>query len=106
MLKGLFLSLPSVSVNQTLLPVITGIATGDYRIIYYNTEEFRPSAPVNYTFKAYPPYADGYDTDRFGTGMSFFRFAEALCDTADSLADFLLEEVERERPDFILHSHL
>jgi MGT family glycosyltransferase len=37
---------------------------------------------------------------------SLFGFGEILCDTAASLLEFLVAEVEKEKPDFIMHSHL
>jgi MGT family glycosyltransferase len=37
---------------------------------------------------------------------NYLEFGEILIDTATSLCGYLLNEIEKEKPDFILHSHL
>ena len=104
--KGLFLCLPSHSVSNTLLPLIESLCAAGYEMLVYNTANFQPKDDTAYTFKPYPPYEGGYQTHLLHTNLSLFQFGEVLMDTAGSLMDFLLEEVEQERPDFVLHSHL
>ena len=106
MAKGFFFSLPSVSVNKTLLPVIDQLCDARHEISYYNTPDFENRIGYKGTFKAYPDYSTGYRTDRIDSNISYFQFADILLDTALSLMDFIRAEIERERPDFILHSHL
>jgi MGT family glycosyltransferase len=106
MLKGFFLGLPSVSVHKTLLPCIEALSAGGYEMVYYNTEDFEPSQPGNLRFKVYPDHEGGYRPDRIRPDTSYFEFGGMLAETADQVLSFLLAEVEREKPDFILHSHL
>lgn len=104
MLKGLFLTLPSISINNTLTPVINTLAADHYRIKYYDTA--RPAGVFAFATCLYPPYEGGYNSNCLDTDLSFYRFAETMIDTATGLMDFLVKEVEREKPDFILHPHL
>ncbi len=105
MRKGLFFSLPSVSVHHTLTPFLDEISSA-YEIVCYNTEAFRPAPDGRFRFKAYPPYEGGYNPGSMEVTASHFKFGEVLFDTAHDLLDFLVAEVESEKPDFILHSHL
>jgi MGT family glycosyltransferase len=106
MRKGLFLSVPSISVEKTLNPVVDELCDGGYEIVRYNTREFAPHGGRLRTFKPYPSYDDGFDTARQSRRTSYFDYAEMLLDTAAALHEFLRQEVETESPDFILHSHL
>lgn len=106
MAKGFFFSLPSIGVNKTLLPFIDQLCMAGHEITYYNTPDFENRLSCKGTFNAYPDYSAGYRTDQIGHHISYFQFAEILLDTALSLMDFIQAEIERERPDFILHSHL
>lgn len=104
--KGLFFSLPSISIDKTLTPIIDGIASTSYEIIYYNIERFRPSCKYKFTFRPYPDAYQGFDTEALNENTSYFGLGEMLVDTSFSLFDFLVQEVEKEQPDFIIHSHL
>ena len=106
MLKGLFFCVPSVSVDKTLTPVIDEIGLTDYEIVYYNTANFEPAGPHPFRFIAYPDGFRGYYSDRVDETTSYFQFGEILIDTAADLMDFLIGETQREKPDFIIHSHL
>lgn len=105
--KGFFLSLPSASAENTLTPIIRHLADSGYEILHYNSETFRPAIQhENIRFRAYPAYEGGYKMETLSENMSLFKFGEILIDTAAGLMDFLQEEVEEEKPDFILHTHL
>jgi MGT family glycosyltransferase len=106
MRKGLFLSVPSISVDKTLTPVVDDLCESGYDIIRYNTPAFAPKGTSRRWFKPYPSCYTGFDTARMSRLTSYFDYAEMLLDTAVSLREFLREEVESEAPDFILHSHL
>jgi MGT family glycosyltransferase len=106
MLKGLYFCLPSFSFSNLSTPVIDALAGAGYEIIYYNLPDFAPAGEHFFTFKEYPRYLNGYHPGCMGVDTSYFQFAEILIDTSTALMDFLLAEVEREKPDFILHSHL
>ena len=106
MSKGLFFGLPSVSVHNTLTPVIRALAASGHDLVYYNSAEFRFSEAVPYRVVPYPARFDGYYAGRIDKDTSYFQFGGILLGAADGLLDFLLEEARRERPDFILHSHL
>jgi MGT family glycosyltransferase len=106
MRKGLFFSLPSVSISKTITTIVDRLPKDQFDIVYYNREGYQSKVANGLRFKAYPDYEKGYDTDRIDAGTSYFQFAETLVDTTISLLDFLCEEVEREKPDFILHSQL
>lgn len=104
MRKGLFFGVPSVSVSKTLHPVVLELARSGYHIATYNIDELAPiSDHDGITFKPYPAC---YDTGRVARQMSYFDLVEMLLDAALSLRGFLCLEIEAERPDFILHSHL
>ncbi len=104
--KGFFFSLPSISVDKTLMPLLEVLALNGYEIIYYNTEAFRPDIPHHFTFKPYPNSYCGYDTKALNGTTTYYEFGEMLLDTTTSLMDFLLTEAQAGQPDFILHSHL
>lgn len=104
--KGLFFSLPSVSVVKTLTPVVNEIAMMGHEIIYYNMADFRPGGNFSFRFKAYPDNCNAYYTDRIDEQTSYFDFGNILIDTAAGMMDFIVSEVEKEKPDFIIHSHL
>jgi MGT family glycosyltransferase len=105
MRKGLFFSVPSVSVDKTLGPIVAELNRSGYRVISYNTSEFAPKDGAR-EFKAYPPYANGFRTSSIRRRISYFEFAEMLLDTGLGLKEFLRAEMEREQPDFIMHVHL
>lgn len=103
--KGLFFSLPSISVANTLMPVIEEASLHGHEMVCYNTEAFRPEGSTPFRFIAYPE-GKGFGFEKMDVDISYFQFGELLTDTAIAILDFLIEEVEREKPDFILHSHL
>jgi MGT family glycosyltransferase len=105
MRKGLFFSVPSVSVDKTLNPLVAELNRSGYRIVSYNTSEFAPTEGGG-EFRAYPPYANGFRTSSIRRRISYFEFAEMLLDTGLGLQEFLRMEMEREQPDFIMHVHL
>ena len=104
--KALFFSLPSVSVSKTLTPVVEEVAKAGFEIVYYNTSDFFPAGDHPFRFIAYPSTFKGYYSDKIDGDTSYFDFGNILIDSAESLADFLIAEIEREKPDFIMHSHL
>jgi MGT family glycosyltransferase len=104
--KGLFFSLPSVSVSKTLAPIVNGVAMSGHEIVYYNMADFRPDGDFHFRFKPYPDNCNAYYTDKIDEQTSYFDFGNILLDSAASLMDFLVSEVEKEKPDFIIHSHL
>jgi len=88
------------------MPCIEALSAGGYEIIYYNTVRFEPEGAVGFRFRAYPDHPGGYSADSIGADTSYFEFGGMLAETAEQLMDFLQGEIERERPDLILHSHL
>ena len=97
---------PNHNVSKSLLLVMDIFVADGYDIIYYNAASFQPREDVAYRFVPYPVIPGGYDAGRIGADITYFQFGELLMDTAAGIMDFLLEEVQRERPDFIFHSHL
>lgn len=106
MLKGICFSLPSAGVDNTLRPVLERLGSLNYEITCYNSEAFRPKGESSIQFKAYPAWYTGYQSQAISQDILYFSFGCLLVDTAASIMDWLIEEVEREKPDFILHSHL
>ncbi len=98
--------MPSVSMDKTLRLVFEQVASLNYEVLYYNTEAFRPKERSRIKFRAYPDSYTGYRSDTIEGDILYFRFGSLLVDTAASMIDFLMAEAEREKPDFILHSHL
>jgi hypothetical protein len=106
MLKCMFFGVPSTSVNNTLVPIINQIAK-EVRVLFYNAEGYLPqSSSYHFTVVSYPDDFNGYYAEKIDSNTSYFQFAEILIDSATVLMDFLMKEIEREKPDFILHSHL
>ena len=97
---------PNHNVSKSLLLVMDILVAGGYEIIYYNAASFQSPGDVAYRFVPYPVIPGGYDAGRIGADITYFQFGELLMDTAAGIMDFLLEEVQRERPDIIFHSHL
>lgn len=106
MSKGLFFSLPSISVCRTLSPIVRQVASAGYDMVYYNTVDYRPAGEQPFRFTAYPSTFRGYYSDKIDAETSYFNFGNILIDSAESLMDFLIAEIHREKPDFIVHSHL
>ncbi|RQO65149.1 hypothetical protein DBR43_30290 [Pedobacter sp. KBW06] len=104
MWKGLFLSLPSESINSSLVPVMNGLANNGYEIIWYNNHALKGNN--SFKFKTYPAFDSGYDSPWIHSDSSYYRLTEVLMDTTIHLMDFLIAEVEREQPDFIIYPHL
>ncbi|MEH6309115.1 glycosyltransferase [Olivibacter sp. CPCC 100613] len=106
-MKGLFLSLPSYSVTKILLPVIREVVQNGHEMIYYNTEEFKPKEDdINWIFRSYPRDALIYYSTEVNRGEGFWELGEGLLNTAINLENFLTEEIGREKPDYIIYSHL
>jgi MGT family glycosyltransferase len=103
-LKVFVIGLPSVSVQHMLKPLLAAIVNDGLSVTYYNTAEFL-NDQAGIVLRPYPAY-QGYDTATIDTQTSFFKFAQILAETSDVLVDFLCGEIERERPDLVLHSHL
>ena len=105
-MKGIFLSVPSVSVSKTLTLILDEIAANGYEVIYYNAKDFEPDGNHHFSFRAYPDKFTGYFAGKMDAHTSYFDFGEILINSAESLIDFLISEVNIEKPDFIVHSHL
>lgn len=104
--KGLFFCLPSVSVVTTLTPVVNEIALSGDEIVYYNTADFQPRGNFEFRFTPYPEHFSGYYAERIDEHTSYFDFGLILLTSAMELMEFILAELEKEKPDFIIHSHL
>jgi MGT family glycosyltransferase len=104
MQKGFFITLPSVSINNTLIPVVDRLSVKKYDITCYSAG--MPAGIHNMQFRSYPSYEGGYNSNVLDADLSFYAFAEKIIDTSISVIDFLMVEVEREEPDFIIHPHL
>ncbi|WP_185154144.1 glycosyltransferase [Fulvivirga sp. M361] len=104
--KILFFSLPSVSVDKTLTPVIDQLALKGYDVVHYNTEDFAPNTSHYFKFKSYPTVFTGHYSDKINEQTSYFDFGEILINAAASIMPYLVHEVEQEEPDVIIHSHL
>lgn len=104
--KAFVISIPSLSVHNTLSQVVECLSAEGVEIIYYNAIDFLLKEKNGVRSIAYPDYKIGYSADAVDGNTSFFKFAEILVDTSEAIIDFILTEAEREAPDFILHSHL
>ncbi len=109
MLKIFVLGLPSVSVVNTILPVIKRISEAGYNVIYYNHIKYEYKylqSAGTFSFRSYPDSFDGIYSERISEQTSYFQFGEILIDIASNLMPFLQNEVKKECPQLIMHSHL
>ncbi|UII27573.1 hypothetical protein LVD15_03870 [Fulvivirga maritima] len=106
MKKVLFFSVPSISVRNTLTPVLDLLGSDECNVIYYNTWDLKPAGNFNFHFKPYPESFNGHYSDKIGSDTSYFDFGEILIDASFSIINFLMKEVDIEKPDVIIHSHL
>jgi MGT family glycosyltransferase len=106
MRKGFFISLPSTSINNTLIPILKKITSEDYEIIYYNTTNPYTFLDEKLTFRKYPYYKGGYNSNSINSSTTYYELAEILLETTLIVTNYLMKEVEKEEPDFILHPHL
>jgi MGT family glycosyltransferase len=99
-------SLPAMSIHNMFMGVIGGkLAKSGYCFTYYNAQSFLREKK-EFVLKNYPDYRDGYNTENISDTISYYGFNEKLLDTALELLPFLMEDIRREKPDFIFHSHL
>ncbi len=106
MKKVFFFALPSVSVHNSLLPVLEQLCIDGYEVVYYNTAEYGERPRQHVQFRPYPSSFQGHYSDTITSTTSYFEFAQILVGAASSIADFLVQEVKREAPALIIHSHL
>ncbi|MBW8683056.1 nucleotide disphospho-sugar-binding domain-containing protein [Chitinophaga rhizophila] len=105
MAKGFFFSLPSDSVNKSLLPLVDELCD-THQITYFNTSDYRDRIASKALFREYTTYAEGYRTVNIAPHISYFQFADILLRTAAYVIEDICKEIAFEKPDFILHSHL
>ncbi|WP_312352674.1 glycosyltransferase [Sphingobacterium siyangense] len=105
-MKAFFLSLPSISVSNILLPFISYLAENGFSVIYYNSTKFSFTTNSSLTFKPYPNGSINEQLYNLDSSSSYFDLGERLIESANNLAEFLLEEFEREKPDVIICPHL
>lgn len=65
-----------------------------------------PKDCTHFTFRAYPYHFSDYHSYKIDETTSYFEFADIMLNSAIQLMDFLHEEMEREKPDFVVYSHL
>lgn len=104
-LKGIVFSLPAMGLNETISLFCNSLAE-QYDLVFYNWKSFSNFLSPSIIVKNYPVYEYGYKPGCVNSATTYFQFADILADTSISLLEFLKEEVDIEKPDFIVHSHL
>lgn len=106
MKKVAFFSLPARSVVNTLDPLLRELAIEGCEVLYFNTPAYNEGRQENFRFIDYSPFKDGYDVASFQDGTSYFRMAQMLANTMESVLDHVVDLLRIEAPDVIIHSHL
>jgi len=93
-------------VNPTLAVVAELVRRGN-KVIYYNSEDFRP--PVERSGAEFRPYPvtefSGADFSRYAQG-SLVRVTILLFTVSLKLFPFILDEFEREKPDLVIYDSI
>lgn len=104
MARLVFFNLPAYGhVNPTLKLVKALILEGE-EVIYYNSESFREK--IEQTGATFRPYPVEFDIDLVTISQNIFRSARMLMDYAHRVLPLLLPEVERLKPDYVMHDSL
>ena len=82
------------------------LKSSGYDLVYYNSETSRPRGNYSFSFKAYPEEFDCSFSNHVSNETSYFDFANILINASEGIIQFLKDEVETEKPDLIIHSHL
>jgi MGT family glycosyltransferase len=88
-------------VNPTI-PLIKELVERGVRVINYNAPsfEFNPGYEATYISC---PMLDRIDTKRFTKRISIVQLLDVLSGMADEMTEFTVSQIEREKPDFIIH---
>jgi MGT family glycosyltransferase len=106
--KIIFLGSPAYGHVNPTLPVVQELVQRGEQVIYYNTEEFRPTIePTGATFHPYPPIELTATT--IAAALQNGNLANVtglVLRTTEALLPFLLDELASEQPHFVLFDSL
>src|SRR5262245_39622922 len=106
MAKIIFTNVPGHGhVNPTLAVVKELVARG-HRVIYYNSEDFRPQIErTGAEFRPYPVF--GVTPQELADKVSnLANITVLLLEKSYILTDWMLKEIEREQPDLLIHDSI
>ncbi|MBZ0298493.1 MAG: glycosyl transferase [Anaerolineae bacterium] len=108
MARILVMNIPAYGHVNPTLPVVQELAERGHSILYYNTEEFRDRITrTGALFRAYPePMPTSEDITALMREGNLVKVTRMLFALSEHLVPFMLDEVERERPDLIVHDSI
>jgi len=101
MAKALFFGVPAYGHVMPSLAVVAELVRRGESVTYYCADEFRPL--IERTGAEFREYHPPMDHDAAQAAANSIRLYEALLDGALGLLAGVLEDLERDRPDYVIH---
>jgi len=96
-----FFNLPAYGHVNATLPVVAELVRQGESVVYYNSEEFRKAIErTGAEFRSYHPLVD---ENAGKTAASFLRLTTVLLETSLDLLPALLQDIEKDRVDYVIH---
>jgi MGT family glycosyltransferase len=108
MSKIIFLGSPAHGHVNPTLPVVQELVQRGEQVLYYDTEEFRPTIePTGATFRPYPPVELSSTTIAAALqNGNLANVSGLVLQATEDMLPFLLDELAREQPDLVLFDSL
>src|SRR5262245_28420368 len=102
--KIIMMNIPGHGHVNPTLAVVAELKRRGHRVIYYNTEAFRPQIEaVGAEFRPYPPsMLSSIAPAQLATG-SLIKVTVLLFQASEQLIPWMLDELRREQPDFVMY---
>ena len=101
MAKVVFFNVPAHGHINPTLPLVTELVNRGEKVIYYATEEFKPK--IQKTGAIFRSYQDQFEYKITGVNENLFNLAAMLMETCRTFMPQLLDEVKKEKPDYVIH---
>lgn len=106
MSKILLFNIPATGHIHSTLPVVAELVRRGEEVIYYDTEAYRTKIEsTGADFRPYPFLRDA-EVAQSMTGGNFIELALRIAQATERLIPWVLEEIQREQPTFIIHDTL
>lgn len=103
MTKGIFLNVPAHGHINPTLPLVAQLVKNGETIIYYGLESYREK--IESTGAIFRPYRLSLFQDKFG-GDGTIHLASLMLKASNEVLDNHLEEIIKEKPDYIMHDSM
>jgi len=105
--KTVYFNIPAHGHVNPTLPLVRELVRRGEQVIYYNAEEFRAKIEATGAeFRPYPDVADPAAINAASDDSKVFKTAVLLHQVTERLVPFARAELERERPDYVMHDSL